>query len=393
MSSSNRVRLAVIPETVYGETPAVGDFQEARFISESLSGTPETTESQQIRSDRLSSGQVVTGLTVGGAINFELAKEAMIDSFIESAMFNTWQTSLAVNQDMVIDTLAKTIERATGDWVTDVAVGDIITLSGFLNTENNTQVMVLELVDTVTIRYVGKGLVDELGAGTSFKKADKIDIGTTKKSFSIEKVFQDLSNKAIIYKGEVVSEMSMNIAYGEIVNGAFTFAGNYAQPVDNALDFITNGRTVTPAETSNSLNGSVDMPFIVTQDGAVLDEATFCIQSIELTLNNNLRAQTCIGSAAPKNQTEGAAQIEISMSAYLADANWDMLTKKLSQEPISIGFMVKNLDGYYGFYLPAIQLSFEDPASGGQNQDVILSMSGTAKVGSNQEKSLTMYKS
>src|SRR5690606_25752701 len=70
-----------------------GNFKTARFTSEQYSGTPETTESAQIRTDRMSSGQIVTGLAVEGGHSFELAKEEAIEDFLESAMFNSWQTS------------------------------------------------------------------------------------------------------------------------------------------------------------------------------------------------------------------------------------------------------------------------------------------------------------
>ena len=40
MSSSNLELLAAIKETVYGVTPAVGDFSTIRYTSETLSGNP-----------------------------------------------------------------------------------------------------------------------------------------------------------------------------------------------------------------------------------------------------------------------------------------------------------------------------------------------------------------
>jgi len=393
MSSSNLVRVAFIEETVYGETPGAGNFKTARFTSESLSGTPETTESQQIRTDRLSSGQVVTGLTVQGDLNFELAKEDAVDEFIESAMFSTFVTDTPVAVELAIDVTAGTITRSAGDYNVDVEVGDVLTLSGFTNSVNNIQVMVASIDSATVISYIGPDtLVDETEAGASFVVADRIEIGITKKSFSIEKSFLDLTNKAINYKGQIVSNMNLSVEYGSIVTGSFSFNGNSYDPVDQASDFLTNLRTIDPAATSNSMNGSIDMPFIATQDGSVFTDATFCIQSLEISLNNNLTPQTCIGEAAPKDYTPGTAQIEISMSAYLADENWSYLQKKLTQDPVSFGFVIKNNDGFYGFYLPAVQLSFDDPSSAGQNQDVIMAMSGVAKVGANNEKSLRIYK-
>jgi len=133
------------------------------------------------------------------------------------------------------------------------------------------------------------------------------------------------------------------------------------------------------------------MPFVVLED-TILDETVFCIQSLDMTLNNNLTPQTCIGRAAPQDYSEGTAQIEVSLTAYLANENWQLLAKKLSQQSFAIGFLIKNVDGYYGIYMPAIQVSFDDPASAGINQDVLITMSGTAKVGPLGESSLTFYR-
>jgi len=125
----------------------------------------------------------------------------------------------------------------------------------------------------------------------------------------------------------------------------------------------------------------------------VLDTVTFCIQSVTLSLNNNLTPQNCIGKIAATNFNPGTANISVELSAYLSDSNWAILAKKLTQESFSLAFQVKNSDGWYGFYLPALQVSFSDPSSGGNNSDVMLSMSGTAKVGSNGESSLFIFKS
>lgn len=393
MSSSNLVRVAFIEETTYGETPGTGAFTTARFTSESLSGSPEVTESQQIRTDRLSSGQVVTSLTVGGALNFELAKESAIDQFLSSAMLNTWVTSLAVNADLSIDATARTITRAAGDWNANVVVGDIITLTGFSNAANNTQVMVASINSTLEIGILGPTtLVTESDTGNTFKVADKLTVGTNKVSFSIEKAFLDLTDKAAIYRGMNVSEMNLNVSYGEIINGSFTFQGNGYETADLAAEFITDGRTINAAATTNSMNGSVDMPFLGTSVSGTFEESTTCIQNVTIGINNNLTTQTCIGRVAPKNFSPGTAAVSVSLSSYLADENWELLAAKLAQTPFAIGFMTKNSGGAYGFYLPAVQASFDDPASGGANQDIMLELSGVAKVGSTGESSITIYR-
>ena len=393
MSSSNSVRLAYIKETTYGETPVAGNFETARFTSEALSGTPDTTESQQIRTDRMSSGQIVVGLSVEGSMNFELAKETPIDDFMESAMYNTWDVLALVSVDLTYTAATRVLQRSTGSWSPTIKVGDILTLAGFVNAANNVQVMVTEIVDADEIKVVGPvGMVNETGSGTSYKRADKLTIGTTKNSFSMEKKFLDLTTKGINYKGMIANEMNINVAFGEIITGSFGFLGNSYATADLAAELITDGRTVNAAATTDSMNGSVDMPFIASSAVGTFGPSDFCIQSIAINLNNNLSAQNCIGEIAPIDYSAGTAQIGIEMSAYNTDETWDILAKKLNQEAFAVGFMVKNAGGFYGFYLPAIQVSFEDPASAGQNQDVVLSMSGQAKVASDGSSALVIYR-
>lgn len=393
MSSSNLVRLAFIEETTYGVTPVAGNFSTARFTSEGLSGTPDTTESQQLRTDRMSSGQILVGLSVEGAMSFELAKESALEKFLASAMYNDWATQALVTVDIEVDSVNKELTRASGDWAAALVVGDIITLDGFSNTENNVPVMITEIVSATVVKYAGPtGMVDEVGSGTTYKRADKLTIGTTKKSFSIEKKFTDLTTKGINYRGMIASQMELSIAHGEIVTGSFTFSGNGYETADSAAELITDGRTVNAPATTQSMNGSVDMPFLASSAVGTFGSSAFDIQNISLSLNNNVTAQNVIGTIAPKDYSAGTAGIEISMSAYLKNEVWAILGKKLTQEAFAIGFMVKNLDGWYGFYMPAIQVSFPDPSAAGINQDVILDMAGTAKVGSNGESALTIYR-
>lgn len=394
MSSSNQVRIAFIEESTYGTTPGAGNFETARFTSDSLSGTPTTVESQQIRTDRLSSGQIVTGLEVGGGFDFELAKEDSVDLLFKSAMYqSTYTSDTPVSVDLDIDASAKTITRASGDWNTDVVVGDIITLTGFVATADNTQVMVASIDSATVISIIGAtDLVTETGSGNTFVVADKLTVGTTKTSFSMEKAFLDLTTKAINYKGMIVSDFNLNVAYGAIATGTFTFMGNDYEAVDAAGDFITDSRTINAAATTQSLNGSVDMPFIANSAGGTFDSTSFCIQSVGLSFSNGLSPQNCIGLAAPTDYTEGTAAVEVSLEAYNADGNWGILASKLQQTPFALGFMVKNDDGFYGFYMPAVQVTMDDPASAGINEDIIVSMTGMAKVGASGESSITIFK-
>lgn len=370
-----------------------GEFNTARFTSEKYSGTPTTTESAQIRTDRMSSGQVVTGLTVNGGHNFELAKELALEDFLESAMFNTWTTAAKKTRALAVDATAQTITASTGSFLAEgLVVGDMIVLSGFTSTGNNTEVMVTSVTDLV-LEYAGPTGMATSSAGTpAYQRADKLSIGIDKQSLTIEKTFLDLDQKALIYRGCLVSQMELNVAYGSLISGSFDTSGNDYVAVDDDTEFASFGEYIESPATTSSLNGSVDMPFVTTDVTGVFEEGTFCLQSVKLTLQNNLTTQTCIGRASPENYNPGTAQVKVDLSSYLKDANWPLLARKLSQAPFALGFQVKNVDGWYAFFMPAIQVSFDDPASGGQNQDISLEMSGTAKVGALGESELSIFR-
>ncbi len=440
MSSSNRVRIAAIEESEYGKVPIAGDFSQLRFTSEALSGTPDTVESEQIRVDRMSSGQITVGLSnLGGDVNFELAKEALIEKFMASAMMKNWVTPVPVTElNLSIDATAQTITRDSGDWNDDISVGDMLVLNGFANEANNVEIMVTAINSTTEIKYtMGAPLVNEsydewvtdeayeVGdkvfedgkiyicmedhtSGTfatdlaatkweeertlSYKLADYLTIGTDAISFSMEKAFLDLEEKGIVYKGMIVNQMSLAIAYGALITGSFGFVGNDYKVVKQSSDFITDSRTIAIPATSQTMNGSVDMPFVVSELAGELDKANFCIQEVGLSINNNNTPKNCIGRITPSSYTEGQTSIEVNLSSYLSDENWELLDQKLNQTPFGLGFAVKNSGGFYGFYLPSVQVSMDDPSSGGRNQDVILSMSGMAKVGDKGESALKIFR-
>lgn len=394
IASSNQVRITSIEETTYGETPGSGNFDNPRMTSEAYSATPETTESKQIRTDRQSSGQVVTSRTIQATHSFELAKESPLEKYMASAMFNEWDTVALVNVDLTYNSGTRNLTRATGSWTSEgIVKGDFLTLAGFLTSANNTQVLVTEVTSSTVIKVVGKDLVSEVATGTSYKRADKLWVGTTKKSFSFEKAFLDLTTKALIYKGMMARAMSINVAYGDLVTGSFEFSGNSHSIADSAAEFITDGRTINAQATTQTFNGSIDMPIFATSVLGTFEDAPFCVKSLAMKLDNNFTPVTCIGQADPEDYTPGTAKVDIDMSAYLDDDTFGILPKKQTQESFALAFQVKNSGGWYGFYLPAIQATFDDPAAPGQNTDVMLNMKAMAKVGDSGESELYIYRS
>lgn len=386
MSSSNRVRLALIKEAVYGETPVAGDFSRLGFTSEGLSGTPQTTESQIIRDDRMGQGQVNVGLESGGEVASELRKDPTFEQLLESAMMNTWAAAVTMDGTFTVNKIAKTIVRAAGSFIDDeIKVGDLLRFGADFVANKGT--VKVTSVTALTLEVVGK-IEDEVDLEGDLIRPQYLDIGAEKHSFSVEKAFLDLTNKAIIYPGVLVNTLSLNSTYKQIATYSLGMVSNGYKPVDAALDFITNGRTILPATTKDSMNSSVDLSLLLI-DGEV---APFILRSVVTNLNNNMSPKEGIGKLAPYSFTEGEATVTAELEAYLEDGNWDLLQKKIEQTPLSLDHVIENDGEGYAVSIPALQVSFPDPSSGGKNQDMLMSMSGTAKIGANGESVLRIYK-
>ena len=403
MSSANLVSVVYVPETVYGvpDTPLSGVTAETtRFTSETLSGSPTTTESQNIRTDRMSSGQVITGLEVGGDLNIELAAGKFYEDFIEAGMMSTWTAAASLNTDVTLtptDAVTATL-TTVGDMSTiPIAVGDVLQLVPATGTPVTvTVISITSTTEAVVATTEGQAAISSVTMDVTLPAY--VDIGANARSFTIAKSYLDVQHllttddHSQTYPGSLVSGFSFSAAYGEIVTGSFSTMGNdYIQePADSyEQQIVAAGGTVNPAATTQSLNASVDVP-LLTADGT---SATFCVENLTITLDNGLDPSNCIGEAAPQGYTLGTAAVSVEMSIYLGDESYDTFQpKKLTQEPISLTINMQNADGGYSFAFAAVQLSFPDPASDGQNEQTMLDASGTGKVGANGESALRVYK-
>lgn len=478
MSSSNLVSITAIEEADYGVTPATGEFQTARFVSESLSGTPQTAKSTEIHSDRTSSGQVQVGLDVGGDINMELSADQLQQDFIRAAMMQkeAQPSATMTGKAITVKAIDKTLEI---EGSADLAKGDLIFLSGFTDEKNNGMAYVNKVesveiepmvpavlkpkitatpttdvdlawtfaieggsagvwnygdptptsdaggaftypaagtytvtftndtdavVSTISLEVIGtyasetaqtgedeiltpevpavnsfkitvgkETIADETSPTTaSVKKATKLSVGTDVVSFSICKQFQDLTDKSVSYLGMLVNQFSISMRYGSIAETTFGFMGNNYDTPDTPL---TTGRIITPASTSQPLNASSDVGSVFI-DGQI---AQFCVQNLSIQLNNGLTPQQCMGRLTPREYALGTAAVTVSGSAYLADSNWDLMEKKITQQPVSIAYTAANQDGGIAVIVHGAQLSFPDAGSQGLDQQVSINFEGSAK--------------
>lgn len=179
MSDSNRGLIRYISEVTLGTTPVNGTWQLARFTGESLSATVVTTQSNEIRSDRLISDMPKTNLTVGGGLDIELSATTY-DDFIEAALCGTWASDVlkvgVVDRSFSIEKEFADLSRfasfagmRVGQMSLSMAFGAIITGSfTFAGTGS----------DTATTSLVGTG--STTAATTTEVLNASSDVGTVK---------------------------------------------------------------------------------------------------------------------------------------------------------------------------------------------------------------------
>jgi hypothetical protein len=166
--------------------------------------------------------------------------------------------------------------------------------------------------------------------------------------------------------------MELTMQHGSIATAVFGFMGN---GYDNSADtLMTDGHIIEPASTVQPLNATSDISGVFI-DGKIAD---FCLQSLKINLTNGLTPQVCLGRLAPRTYALGTAAVDVSGSAYIADANWNLLEKKLTQQPVSIAFSAENQDGGIAVIVHGAQLSFVDPSASGMDQTVSIDFSGSA---------------
>jgi hypothetical protein len=416
MSSSNLVQLVAVEETAYGKAPdlSVAVAHVIPFTSESLTGTPQTAASATIRSDRQGTGQALVGLESGGEISVELAAQAVLAKFMGMAMMSDAPTApetveadftLVLDAGVAGDQLGR-LSLTSGTFPAlfsrPVEVTDVLVLP------DGPRIVARIISDTEVELLVPRYAPDEEGSfpqvDADLTLAGRHDIGKTVRSVRLGKSYLDVETSDAAdgdavhgqeYAGALVNALALNFAYGSIVTAGLTFVANGYEQRAPALHqrVEAEGGTVVLPEGAIPLNASVDVPVVFTMDGlGVLNPTNYCIESVALTLTNNLTPQTCIGKLAANRFILGQADVSFEAAIYNATPSYEtFMPKKLTQQPVGFGLIAGSADGGFGFLIPAAQLNFPDPAASGANTSVFINAAGVAKAGPNNLSSLRIY--
>jgi hypothetical protein len=197
--------------------------------------------------------------------------------------------------------------------------------------------------------------------------------GVTQRSFTIERALNDV-NQFFAFRGMTLSKMSMKWQSGSITGGSFDFMGK---------DAVRAGATQLPgspiaSQTFDVMNGVSGVTGI--KEGGAALAGTF-IKSLDLSIDNSLRARDAIGTLGAVSIGAGTIKVTGNISVYLSDGT--LYDKFLNNTSTSLEFTSQDGAGNgYTILLPHVKYGDAKVAAGQKDQDVMLDLPFTALMDS-----------
>lgn len=201
------------------------------------------------------------------------------------------------------------------------------------------------LDDLLQAVLCGTWATDTPGLGT-----DQLKAGTTRRSFTIERDFSDLTTRYYRYTGCSFNTLSLSVAPNAIVTGTLGIVG---QGQDTPASVIITGATYgaeTTVSPFDSFSGSIN------EGGSAIAVVT----AIDFTLDNGLEPLYVVGSDETLEPSIGRSNVTGTVTAYFEDAT--LVNKFINETESSLDFTLVDLAGNtYFFDFPRIKYSSGQP--------------------------------
>lgn len=371
MSSADLVLHSFIEEVTLGTTPAAA-LKNLNVVSSSLDANIGTTVSNQINPNRSESDLIRTSGASTGDLGVEFQYKSY-DSFIEGALGGDFSTAVTYTASTISATNADNSlnDSANGFDTVNILPGHWIKFTGFTGGNvglNNTPCKVVSIT-AAKIIVSGITLVNDAAGESVTIKGSSVRNGTTRKSYTIEKQFQDLTNVFVSHKGMVVNGMNINAAVGSIVSGSFSFNGTTTAYAASSVGTGAN----TAADTYDSYNPTDSIGTIYI-DGTA---AAACVRSLNLTTTNNARDIQCLGALFPSSISLGTLGITGTIEVYFS--TYDLLEKFINGTSISLSYSFSDVDGNWTVIdMPNVKFNTGTLSGISKNSDVLTNLSFTA---------------
>ncbi|HAV4442720.1 TPA: hypothetical protein JIR18_12475 [Acinetobacter baumannii] len=211
------------------------------------------------------------------------------------------------------------------------------------------------------------GLFDDFWSAVALNNwnSDVLNFGgDVRKTFTFVKVYSDI-NQVFIYRGVRVNEASMSIATTGKISTTFGLMGTL-------FERTTSSPVVSPLPVPDVvLVSSVNVGDLTVNGETVV--GTACMQSLELTINNNMEAIRCIGSKKLTATTylEKIVAITLNTQYMFSAQSAGYIDYIKTRDTMPINFSIEDSKGNgYAFEFPKLEVA-EAPHPDGGGEDTI----------------------
>lgn len=208
------------------------------------------------------------------------------------------------------------------------------------------------------------------GTWTPAAGVENLDNGTIRRSFTIQKHFQDMTTPQFhTYRGCVIDSMSLNMEIGQIVQGSFSVM---------AFGVSASGTQIAGA-TYVAAPSTVPMNAVANVQNLTIDGVPYsgCISSLSMQIKNNVRPIQCIGSIQPTDMKLGTIEVTGNMEFYFNEASMYGLFVNGTEFDFSFD-LIDSSNNKYTFQVPRAKFETGQVVAGGRNTDVMFSASWRA---------------
>lgn len=365
-----------------------------RFTGESLEGTNDAVESQEIRDDRQIPDRSRVGIGASGDLNFELSYETYDDFFKAAFQAASWSAVVDdISSDTGIAAVASGNKYTGGDGdFTNYAVGQWVLVAGFTNSENNGLAKITSIdssnpgvADDDELVVSHKTLVDEsAGNSIDITMGAQIVNGVADQYFVLERDYTDLTSPEVPRFESMTPEgFNLSVVAGSIITGAFNFMGKKETSPTPSSSIATG--TPKDAPTYDVMNAVANVT------GIFENGTTLAVTQIDLSLVNNARERLQVATLGSISMGFGRVNVTGSFQAYFKTST--QMDKVLSYSDSTLAFAVTDNSGnIYVIELPRVKLESGSRPAGGTNTDIIQNIGFGAIRNSSEDVTIRMVR-
>jgi hypothetical protein len=189
--------------------------------------------------------------------------------------------------------------------------------------------------------------------------------GTTQKSFTLEKTFENgATDQYHRFAGAVANTLSLNMQVGQIVTGSFGFLCKNMTVAQSAIA----GSSYTAVNSNPVINAAANFASL-TMTGVTGPELT----ALTMNITNNLANQAVIGSLASRGIRTGRFEVTGEMTAYFETA--EAMDLFLAGTGADLSFNIGGASTLkYQFDVGTLKFENAQIVAGGNDQDVMVQL-------------------